>query len=211
MQTVLTSNKNKLLFVCQSLIKLLTNGSASSRLGQKRYIKGIMTYTPQHIANYFLERAEQDGIPISPLKLIKIVYIAYGWYNAITKKRLFDEPIEAWKHGPVIESLYHEFKHFKNQPIDEWSENFDFETQEVSVPKIPNADKDVNLILSKVWAAYSRFDAWVLRDKTHEDGSPWHKVYKPRIHGIELEDKDIASHYLKKINEYVNAAQEKPA
>lgn len=37
-----------------------------------------MAYTPQHIANYFLERAEREGVRVSPLKLIKLVYIAYG-------------------------------------------------------------------------------------------------------------------------------------
>ena len=170
-----------------------------------------LNYTPQHIANYFLQRGEEDGIPITPLKLIKLVYIAYGWNIALTGKRLFEEPIEAWKHGPVIESLYHEFKHFKNSPIDEWAEDFDFESQEGTIPKVSIADKDTNLILSKVWVAYSRFGAWVLRNKTHEVGSPWHKVYKRGHRGIVLKDSDISEHYLMKIREYLDAAKAKAA
>lgn len=53
---------------------------------------------------------------MSLLKLIKLVYLAYGWSIALDY-RLFDEPIVAWKHGPVIRSLYHEFKHFGAAPI----------------------------------------------------------------------------------------------
>ena len=32
------------------------------------------------VANYFLEKAEQEGKPITPLQIQKLVYIAYGWY-----------------------------------------------------------------------------------------------------------------------------------
>ena len=170
-----------------------------------------MTYTPQHIANYFLGRGDSDGIPISPLKLIKLVYIGYGWNIALTGEKLFNEPIEAWQHGPVIESLYHEFKHFKNGPIDKWAETFDFETSEATIPVVPKSDKDTILILSKVWAAYSRFSAWALRNKTHEEGGPWHKVYKKDESGVVLKDSDIDEHYLIKIREYLDAAKAKTA
>lgn len=166
-----------------------------------------VTYTPQHIANYFLERAEDDGIPMSPLKLIKLVYIAYGWNIALTSKKLFDEDIEAWQHGPVIPSLYHEFKHFKSKSIDEWAEHFDMDTGEACVPHVNASDTETNLVLSKVWAAYSRFSAWALREKTHEDDGPWKKVYEPGVRGIEMLDDDISEHYTVKIREYLDAAK----
>ena len=92
-------------------------------------------------------------------------------------------------------------------PIDEWAETFDFDTFEASIPMVPKSDKDTNLILSKVWAAYSRFGAWDLRNKTHEKGGPWQKVYKKGVRGVALKDSDITEHYLVKIKEYIDAAK----
>ncbi len=145
---------------------------------------------------------------MTPLKLMKLVYIAYGWHIAITENRLFSEPIQAWKHGPVIESIYHEFKHFKNSSIDCSSEDVDFDTWEKVIPRIPPNDIDVVFSLSKVWASYRRFRAWDLRNKTHETNSPWHRVYKEGQKSIELRDKDIKDHYRKKIAEYLDVAKD---
>lgn len=185
----------------------------SSVLGRRVYIfRGELdldhgAYTPQQVANYFLDRAEEDSMSMTQLKLIKLVYIAYGWYLALTGEKLFAEPIEAWKHGPVIPSLYHEFKHFKSSPIVGRSEDVDLDDWEVIIPRIPDDDRTADMILSKVWAAYRRFRAWDLRNKTHEDGGPWHKVYQDDVNGIALRDEDIKEHYAKRIAQYLEASQ----
>ena len=166
-----------------------------------------MDYLPQHIANYFLERASNECVPVTPLKLVKLVYIAYGWNIAITGDKLFDEPIEAWRHGPVVPSLYHEFKHFNKEPITCLATNLDMDTFEITTPRIMMNDDATNLVLSKVWVAYKRFDAWALRNKTHEKGSPWDKVYKKGGRGIELKDADIVEHYAERIREYIDASK----
>jgi len=163
-----------------------------------------MTYKPQHVANFFLDKADEDGIAVTQLKLIKLVYIAYAWYLALTGKRLFSEPIEAWQHGPVVESIYHEFKHFKKSKIVGRSVEVDFDDWETFTPHVPDSDKETNLILGKVWASYRRFSAWDLRNKTHEAGGPWHKVYKRGEEGIVLNDDDIQAHYIKKITLYLD-------
>jgi uncharacterized phage-associated protein len=167
-----------------------------------------MSYTPQHIANYVLDRGERDSVSISPMKLIKLVYIAYGWNLALTGNNLFDEKIQAWKHGPVIPSLYHEFKHFGSNPITERSIRYDLDSGDTIFPVVPKDDLDTNLILDKVWASYSRFSGAALRAKTHEEDTPWSKVYRPEKFGIELDDEDIRTHYQQRINKYIAAASE---
>ena len=173
----------------------------------ERCKKGNMNYTPQHIANYFLDKAEAESIPMTPLKLIKLVYIAYGWHIALTNKSLFSEEIQAWQHGPVITSLYHEFKHFEKSPITCRSEDIDFDTWEKIIPRINTEDDATNFTLDKVWKSYRRFRAWDLRNKTHEKGSPWDLVYKKGKKGISLKDDDIKSHYRKRISEYLHVAK----
>lgn len=165
-----------------------------------------MMYTPQHVANYFLDRANAESRNIDPLKLIKLVYIAYGWVLALTGERLFDEPIQAWKHGPVIPSIYHEFKHYRSEPICEPSGIFDMETGSYDIPKVPKSDPTTNLILEKVWAAYRRYTGWALRNKTHEPNTPWTMTYDGSKDKI-IPDELISSHFHKKIREIVDAAR----
>ena len=77
----------------------------------------MLSTTP--IVNEFLDLASEDKI--TNLKLVKLCYIAQGLSLALLDKPLFSEPIEAWQYGPVVPSVYHEFKHFRDQPITEKS------------------------------------------------------------------------------------------
>ena len=64
-------------------------------------------YFPAHIANYFIENGKYDNFTLN-----KLVYITKGFALATLDDGLFEEEVEAWKYGPVISSLYHEFKQF---------------------------------------------------------------------------------------------------
>ena len=138
---------------------------------------GSAPYTPQHIANFFLYRAEQEGIKdITPMKLIKLVYIAYAWYLALYNKPLFDECIEPWQHGPVVPSIYHEFKKFRANPITEFANNFDLENQTTQYPIIDNKDEESLSVLKSVWDCYKNHSGAQLRNITHVEDSAWSKA-----------------------------------
>ena len=162
-----------------------------------------MTYSPQHVANFMLDRAEKEDREISPMKLLKLVYIGYGWVLAILNTKLFDEPIYAWRHGPVIRSLYDEFKHHRANAIDLPALQFDLDTMEVAIPRIPNDDDETNVVLERVWEIYKHFSAGSLRNKTHERGSPWHQVYNDGERDIVIPDELIQPHFNKKIRQYL--------
>lgn len=166
-----------------------------------------MAYTPQHVANFFLKKAAEEQIPITQLKLIKLVYIAYGWVLAVLDKKLFNEGIEAWQHGPVIPSVYHEFKDFGNRPINKMAMEIDLDNWETRTPEIPSNDTQTTKVLEIVWKVYKKLGGWTLREMTHADGTPWEKVYTPKERGILIGDEDIKSHYQVKIREYVESAK----
>lgn len=69
------------------------------------------------IADYFIWLANETGSFISNLTLQKLVYYAQAWHLALYDEPLFAEDFEAWIHGPVIPSLYQEYKSFGWQPI----------------------------------------------------------------------------------------------
>ena len=78
-----------------------------------------MAYEAKAIANYFLEKAKAEGNSLTPMQVQKLVYFAHGWYLGLFGEPLIKESVQAWSYGPVIPSLYQEFKRFGNQGIDE--------------------------------------------------------------------------------------------
>jgi uncharacterized phage-associated protein len=134
-----------------------------------------MLYSPKSIANYFLDLAENSGEAISPMKLQKLVYYAHGWYAGHTGAPLINESVEAWQYGPVIPSLYHEFKEIGAGDISTKAMHFDgVELSEVPVP----TDPALRQFLDNIWASYGQFTGLRLSEMTHASNSPWDQTWK---------------------------------
>jgi len=124
-------------------------------------------YSAKTIASYFLALGARDGVPIDPLKLQKLVYMAHGWSLVFRKTPLIVEPIEAWRYGPVIPALYSEFKRFGASPITQNGQE--------SGPAI-NLDQQTKSLLETVWEKYRTLSPIQLSVLTHEPGSAWDMV-----------------------------------
>ena len=119
----------------------------------------LIMLTCYDVAKYFIKLANDTGSFISNLKLQKLVYYAQAWHLAIHDSPLFDEDFEAWVHGPVIPSLYQEYKKFGWKPI----------LEDVSLPNIP--EQTINF-LDEVAQEYFACDAYELERMTHVE-EPW--------------------------------------
>jgi len=118
------------------------------------------------VANYILEICREESEDeeyelISHLKLQKLIYFCQGYSLAFFGKPLFNDAIEAWKHGPVCPKLYHILKSYGSLPI----------TASVEPEKISLNDNEKQLI-RMVYDFYGRYSAMWLRKITHEEG-PW--------------------------------------
>lgn len=137
------------------------------------------------------------------MKLLKLTYIAYGWVIAVLNVKLFEEEIEAWKYGPVIPSIYHEFKHFGSAPIeDSYAQEYDpFEDFVARIPKVSNKNEaDIAEVLELVWGIYGDKSATELMRMTHKKDTPWDKVWnqdKKRHSGVI--DPDVIKDYYRKV------------
>ena len=136
--------------------------------------------------------------------MLKLVYLTYGWVRAVLDIRLFDEAIQAWKLGPVVPSLYHEFKRFGSDPINEYSVYMDSDGG-TSQPFINSHDVAVP-VMEKAWDVYKPYTAYALVSKTHEPDSPWAKSYTSEMDNNAIEDEEIKEYFIKKISEYINVA-----
>jgi uncharacterized phage-associated protein len=139
-------------------------------------------YTVEEVANYFIEKGIEENNPVNPMKLQKLLYFAYGWYLVYFEgKKLFNQTIQAWRYGPVVESIYHEVKSYGNYPITSPITSFLFGSTSVigikwHTPKIKFKDKDDEEFLDTIWKVYSKFSALQLSTMTHADNTPWKKV-----------------------------------
>ena len=153
-----------------------------------------MLYTPKSLANYFLDLAKASGQSISPMKLQKLVYYAHGWYAGYTGEPLIDEQVEAWQYGPVIPSLYHEFKRFGAGDITGKAMDFEgIELREVPVP----ADAGILKFLDSVWKNYGQFTGVKLSEMTHAPEGPWDQTWKrvAGMRGADIPFECIAKHF----------------
>lgn len=138
------------------------------------------------IANYFVDKANADKeapYSLTLLRLVKYVYIAYGFALAVLDKIIIDErfdKVEAWEYGPVIPSVYHSFKHNLNNPIKDKAGviaylNKDGEV-EFDTPEI--TDDEIKEVLDFVWERYRMASTPALIDILHHEGSPWAYCYR---------------------------------
>jgi len=133
------------------------------------------------VANYFVEKALDSNVELTPMKLVKLVYIAHGWHLALNDTELFSEDVQAWQYGPVVPTVYYNFRHFGSGIITSKAEIQDvvysdgglrFKTHQ---PQIQDAS--VIPLLDRVWQVYSKYTGAQLSTLTHQKGTPWDITY----------------------------------
>ena len=134
--------------------------------------------TSEGVANFFIAKAEGGACTdLTQLKLQKIVYYAHGWHLGLSGLPLFVEPVQAWRYGPVIESLRSEFRLCGNLPITRKARDIRLEKGVLVEREFSLNDQNaMPPFLSRVWDEYHKFTAVQLMNMTHEVGSPWHQI-----------------------------------
>lgn len=114
------------------------------------------------VANKLLSLASAKGDTVTPMQLMKLVYLCHGWMLGIHGKQLVKEPIEAWLYGPVIPSLYQATKHYRSSAVcalDGIADTYN-ETE--------------SSLIGEVYDKYGMHSGPALSALTHQPGSPWH-------------------------------------
>ena len=154
-----------------------------------------MPYKSIWVANAFLHCAKNDGVDdLDPLKIQKLVYCLHGWYLATQGEPVVGELYEAWPHGPVLSSLYHEFKLSGRKPIDRYADDIDPRTGEKESLMVANSDKQFYGVFNRVWDRYKDYTGIELSKLTHAPGTPWSKARKRGDDYIP--DDEIRSHFV---------------
>jgi uncharacterized phage-associated protein len=131
-------------------------------------------YSALAVANWFIENLPET----TPLKLQKLIYFAHGWHLALKGKPLIDDVVQAWDYGPVVQSVYHEFKQFGKSPIPSFAfaTTVDLDNEgdlRIVTPRIPRDDGDTQKFLIRVAEVLGKFSGLQLSASTHKEGTPW--------------------------------------
>ena len=144
-----------------------------------------MEYDSCSVANLMIRKAHDSGKNITHLKVQKLVYFCHAWMLAIHDRPLLDEPVEAWRYGPVIPSLYDSLRRYGRYPIE----------HQIAGCKDVEFDEDARSIIEQVWDIYGKHSATKLSGLTHRPGSPWDKIHKEYGVFAVVPDPLIRQHY----------------
>lgn len=136
------------------------------------------------VANRFLTLAQAKGDALTPMQILKLVYMAHGWMLGLVGRPLIKEEVEAWQYGPVIPELYNALRRYKSQPVSALIEGVGSEL-----------DAQETHIVDQVYQIYGHRSGPALSRLTHQAGSPWAKVYTRGSFGVEIPNDLIEDHY----------------
>lgn len=118
------------------------------------------------LANTFILAGKEENIPITPMKLQRLLYLAYKKYLKENGLPLFSTRFEAWKYGPVIRFLHDKLKHYKDNPIEELIEDG---SGSVLVVKRNDSIK----FMKEIWDNYKSYNGIELSDMICKKGFAW--------------------------------------
>jgi uncharacterized phage-associated protein len=163
-----------------------------------------MAYSPAVIANYFLAKASSEERALTPMQLLKLVFIAHGFHLAYYRRPLIDETVQAWRYGPVIHSLYNQLRHHGGGGVSKPIQTgvFPWECDSEVAPS-------VGQLLDEVWKGYRKYSGTELSAITHVVGSPWYKAWHDNggknVYFAEIDDESIADYYSRKLASVASA------
>lgn len=130
-------------------------------------------YDAKAVSNFILSEWESTTHKISNKKLNKLLFLSHGFCLLRTGEPLVRNHFEAWEHGPVIRTVYHEFKRFGYRPITGYAVAFNYVTGREEVCCCDLASSLFVKQFRDVVSYYIRYSADELERITHEPGSPW--------------------------------------
>jgi uncharacterized phage-associated protein len=129
----------------------------------------------------FLEFGQEAELPITNMKLQKLVTLAESASEYVRQAPAFVEDVQAWDHGPAVYPVYTRYKSFKNTAITE--------IERAGTMKLADEDE---LIANEVWGVAGRLTAGGLRKLTHEVG-PWPVHYRLGVMSIRLPGDELGA------------------
>ena len=149
----------------------------------------MSTYRAIDVAQYAVDLRTANGDSITPLQLMKVVYMCHGWMLGYFGKALVSDNFEAWKYGPVARELYDTTKIYGSKPVE----------------RVPGAvkihfDDMTKTLIDAVVNTWADVDGIMLSAITHLKESPWDITISQKGHtNAVISDNLIEAYYKNEI------------
>ncbi|KAB2582463.1 hypothetical protein BS297_25645 [Rhodococcus erythropolis] len=154
-----------------------------------------MAFDATRVCNNILQRAFDEDVPVTPMKLQKILYFVASEYAKDTEKPLLSEPFQQWQYGPVVASVYSEFKPFGSGSIRRYAKDSQGKAYVVNESKNPRLRE----ALDRVWPVVKDRGAVPLSRITHLPESAWRKAFDANERYIDEDDIRLDETYRPKL------------
>jgi len=154
-----------------------------------------MPYPASLIAYAFVKKGIESGSPVTQMKLQKLVYFAHGLHLAADDGPLINEIFQAWKFGPVIPSIYHDYKFYGSSPISDPDLYFVFGEASSADMKLSMLSTTAEKSINATWDGLKDASAVQLSNWTHKDGGPWKRYYQPGVNDVAIPNEDIKEYF----------------
>lgn len=109
-----------------------------------------------------------------PLKLMKLVYLAHGWFMAYFDGRpLVSDRVEAWDYGPVFPDLFRSIERCGKRHVERVQKS----RREALLGFGTALDDDETELIEAVYHHYKNLKGSQLSWMTHQEGSPWDQTW----------------------------------
>lgn len=146
-----------------------------------------MSHDARVIANNLIGRANDANCPLTPMQIIKLVYICHGWMLGLYGRPLIVQPVEAWRYGPVVDDLYQSLKKYGSSHVPKRIADQEGDLDEFELDL-------VRQVAEKYW----HLSGVALSRLTHAPGTPWDIVYNQHGQNSFIPNDLIEDHYAQK-------------
>ena len=159
-------------------------------------MEGVMTdrqgYPSAAVARIFLYLAWSESNELSHLQVMKMTYMAHGFFLAIVRRPLVSDPVEVWQYGPVFPNLHEKMTECGAGPMQIVS-SIPAESGEMDGSLA--SDEDQMELITAVYHRYKQYGGAALAAMTHRPETPWNKVVDDFARGVRITNDSIQRHY----------------
>lgn len=157
----------------------------NKRLFKEDAVKYFKVRKSLAVAQYLISYSKETyDIDLTPIKLLKLSYIAHGYMLAAYGKPLLDELVCAWKYGPIVKSIYCNVRNYRNNPVTKISGKTQYE--------FTINEKE---IMKGVVDKYAKVDEIILSTAMHGKETPWFITWNLRKCNQFIPNDIIKRHY----------------
>ena len=162
----------------------------------------MKVYDPMDIANYLVVLSQKENKDITNLKLQKILFFVNAKHLIDNQgESLMNEKFQRWAYGPVMRSVYSNFKGFGSEKITETQGKYVFDSSNPFNARYEpfneeSIDRKVQVECKEVFNKLIDIDPFKLVEYTHNE-ELWSK-YKDKINkheAPEYNDKEIYDYF----------------